>query len=277
MKKIIYTAIFGKTDTLKEPISVSPGWQYICYTDDPELKSDVWEIVVVETQNPRKTSRYYKTHPPEADLTIWIDATFEIKKHNLDKFALSKTEGIWLNSHPQRQCVYEEASIITEKNLDNIDTVTKQIERYRQEGLPEQFGLWRCGIIVRNGNDPLIKKLNELWWEEIEGGSWRDQISFAYACWKLNIAPNNILHGITTIYFKQHLHLSHPTEDWIYDNGEPVEKENPLIKKYDTAHLILLTDRFLIPQWVRNYINPKVGRQRFEELVQILGGVIVRG
>jgi hypothetical protein len=273
MKKIIYTAILGQVDHLKEPRVTSPGWEYICYTDDPNLKSDVWEIILVESQNPRKASRYYKTHPPEADLTIWIDATFQIKRQ-LDPFALSKTEGIWLNSHPQRQCPYEEAEIIKEKNLDDHEVINKQITRYRTEGLPQQWGLYRCGILVRNGKDLLIKKLNELWWEEIEKGSWRDQASFSYACWKLGITPNPILHGITNIYFKQSLHKANPTKDWTYIGEGNYNPE--LTLKYDTAHLILLKDGFLIPSWLKNYINPKVGRDRFLELVQILDGVVVR-
>jgi hypothetical protein len=275
MNKILYTVIIGGVDTLKEPKIVSPGWEYICYTDDSTITSDVWEVVLVDSSDPRKTSRYYKTHPPEADLTVYLDATFTIKK-TLDPFALSKTEGIWLNSHPQRQCIYEEAQIVIDKNLDTKETVVQQIQKYEQEGYPKQNGLYRCGIIVRNGRDPLIQKLNETWWNEIESGSWRDQISFPYACWKNNFTPNSILHGITNIYFRQSLHSSQPTEDWIYNSGEPVEKENPLITKYNTAHLILQTDRFLIPRWLKNYISPKVGRERFIELVNILNGVIVR-
>lgn len=276
MKKICYTALFGGVDDLKRPTKITPGWEYIVYTDDPYLTSDVWSVEFVETPNPRKASRYYKTHPPQADLTVYIDATFEIKG-NLDRFALSKTDGIWLNAHPQRNCAYKEAEIVTLKNLDKKEVIDKHILRYREEGLPEDWGLWRCGIIVRDGNDPRIAKLNNLWWEEIDNGSWRDQISFPYACWKLGITPNNIMHGITNIYFKQSLHLSKPTDDWVYDNGEPVEKDNSLIKRYDTAHIIIRPDRFLVPRWLTNYISLSKGRDRFIELVKILNGVVVYG
>lgn len=276
MKKTIYTVLTGQTDNLKEPTKITPGWRYICYTDDPNLKSDLWEIVLVDSVESKKTSRYYKTHPPEADLTVYVDATFVIKG-DLNRFALSKTDGIWLNSHPQRQCAFEEARIVKDKNLDDHSVIDSQIERYRSEGFPEQWGLWRCGIMVRDSRNPLVQKLNETWWNEIEQGSWRDQISFPYACWKSGITPNSILHGITNIYFKQSLHKAHPTDQWLYENSEPVEKENPLIKRYDTAHLIITKDNLLFPKWLRNYINPKVGRERFIELVQILGGTIVRG
>jgi hypothetical protein len=274
MKKICYTVIFGSTDNLKEPKVISPGWEYICYTDDPSLKSEAWDVKVVESENPRKTSRYYKTHPPQADLTLFIDATFQIKRQ-LDPFALSKTEGIWLNSHPQRQCIYEEAQIVIEKGLDSEHTVNQQVTKYREDGYPEQNGLYRCGILVRNGSDKQVQKLNETWWEEIENGTWRDQVSFPYACKKVGITPNTILHGITNIYFKQSLHQPHPTDTWKYI-GEG-NYDITLTEKYQGAHLIILKNGLLFPQWINNYISLKDGKDRFIELIKILGGVVVYG
>ena len=45
--KVIYTAIFGDYDTLKEPLVITPGWKYICYTDQ-DFESKVWEIKKVK-------------------------------------------------------------------------------------------------------------------------------------------------------------------------------------------------------------------------------------
>jgi hypothetical protein len=273
MKKIIFTSLTGNVDDLKEPTKITPGWEYICYSDNQELKSDVWEIRTIAGADPKKLSRYVKTHPPEADLTVYVDATFKIKG-NLDRFALSKSEGIWLNSHPQRQCIYEEAEVVMLKELDKREIIDKHILRYREEGLSEQWGLWRCGIIVRDNNSK-IKELNELWWKEIESGSWRDQISFPYACWKLGIRPNNILHGITNIYFKQSLHKPQQTDEWKFV-GEG-DYDSTLTKKYQGAHLIVLKNGLLFPKWISNYISMKNGKDRFIELVKILNGVVVNG
>lgn len=277
MKKIIYSVITADTDEIKEPIKTTPGWEYVMFTDNPNLTSKTWDIEVVKGGEPKKLSRYLKikNHFPEYDLSLWIDATFEIKQHSLDKFALSKQEGIWLNSHPQRQCLYEEAEIVKSKNLDDPNLIDKQIEKYRAEGYPEQNGLFRCGIMVRNPKDSRITEMCDLWWNEVEKGSWRDQISMPYACWKTGVTPTPILHGITNIYFKQSLHKSHPTEDWTFV-GEG-EYDKSLTQRYDTAHLILLKNGFLFPSWLRNYINPKVGRNRFAELVKILDGITVYG
>lgn len=276
MKKICYTVITGDCDDLKEPIKTTPGWTYLCLTDNPNLTSKTWDIKLIGGEEPKKLSRFFKckNHFPEYDLSVFIDATFSIKR-TIDLFALNKRDGIWLNSHPQRQCVYEEAQIVIDKGLDNIDTVTKQVERYRAEGLPEQYGLWRCGIIVRNPKDPKITEMCDLWWKEVEQGSHRDQISFPYACWKTGVQPNSILHGITQIYLKQSLHKPHPTDEWKFV-GEG-EYDPALTERYQGAHLIILKNGLLFPKWVNLYISLKHGRERFIELIKILGGVIVNG
>ena len=42
--KICYTCITGKYDALIEPLVVTPGWKYVCFTDQTNFTSKVWEI-----------------------------------------------------------------------------------------------------------------------------------------------------------------------------------------------------------------------------------------
>jgi hypothetical protein len=277
MKKICFTSLFSDYDDLKEPQKPSADWDFVCFTDQ-DIKSDTWNIVKVDGGNSRKISRKYKIPNlfPEYDLSLYLDATFEIKRQHLDTFALSKTDGIWLNAHPQRKCLYEEAAIIIEKNLDDTEVVTKQIERYRAEGLPEHWGLWRCGIMVRNPKDEKITEMCELWMKEVEENSWRDQPSFSYACWKTGVVPNEILHGITVNFFKQHLHKPRPTDTWTFVGEGDYDKS--LTEKYQGAHLIILKNGLLYPEWINLYISLKShGRERFIELIKILNGIVVHG
>ena len=44
MRKAIYTFIIGNYDTLKTPGVMTPGWDYICLTDNPTLKSTIWDV-----------------------------------------------------------------------------------------------------------------------------------------------------------------------------------------------------------------------------------------
>ena len=51
-RKVVYTAIIGNYDELKEPKVISEGFDYVCFTDDVKLKSKVWKIIVVD--NPQR-------------------------------------------------------------------------------------------------------------------------------------------------------------------------------------------------------------------------------
>ena len=42
MRPIVYTSIYGDYDNLKDQPDI--GADYICFTDNPDLKSDCWEI-----------------------------------------------------------------------------------------------------------------------------------------------------------------------------------------------------------------------------------------
>ena len=43
-KKVIYTAIFGTEYYLHEPEVPIEGYDFICFTNDPSLKSDLWDV-----------------------------------------------------------------------------------------------------------------------------------------------------------------------------------------------------------------------------------------
>ncbi len=77
--KVVYTALFGNYEELKEPAIITPGWQYICYTDQP-IKSNTWQIIKEDAGvNPQLTARWFKImHWIDWEQSIWIDAAFKI-------------------------------------------------------------------------------------------------------------------------------------------------------------------------------------------------------
>ena len=67
---------------------------------------------------------------------------------------------------------------------DKIDRTRPQIDRYRKEGFPENYGLLQSNILLRKHNEQDCIKLMEEWFNELKNGSHRDQLSFNYAAWK---------------------------------------------------------------------------------------------
>src|SRR5262245_7521387 len=92
-RKAVYTFIFGDYDDLRSPTVRTPSWDYICFTDDPTLHSDVWDVrLSPRTQSDRQleNKKYATKHKilfhrylPGYDLSLSIDANLQLNC-NLD-------------------------------------------------------------------------------------------------------------------------------------------------------------------------------------------------
>jgi len=206
-----YTAIFGNYDDLKDPQVITPGWQYICFTNQ-DIKSNVWQIVRKEMmpEGPQRTARYYKLmyfHHVTSEKSIWIDASFIINC-NLDRFWDK-----YFNSHistpnnPFRNCVYLEAEACIRNGRDVPEVIENQISHYRRF-VPRNNGMIASGILLRNQSFE-THTFCALWWEELKRFSVRDQISWA----NINHQLPNTCHRFNLDYrysdemiFTTHLH-----------------------------------------------------------------------
>jgi len=89
-------------------------------------------------------------------------------------------------SHPYRACLYDEADTCIKLGKEEREILNAQITAYRAEGYPPDNGLCETGLLIRRHTEAIIR-FNEMWWAEIEAGSYRDQVSFNYAVWKTGI------------------------------------------------------------------------------------------
>lgn len=140
----LYTAIFGAYDDLKEPLIITLGWKYICFTDQP-LQSDVWQIVQCPLfGGPRRTSKLYKImfHDfIEDPISMWVDASF-IPNCNLDQWVAERFQPPFtLMQHPKRNCVYQEGLACIKNRRDSPEAIRMQIGKYKALGLPANNGM----------------------------------------------------------------------------------------------------------------------------------------
>ena len=94
--------------------------------------------------------------------------------------------------HGSRDCIYDEAEIIIRVNKAPKDIVNLQMQKYREEGFPEHFGLTEGIIIARKHNDPLCVKIMEEWWDIFLKYSKRDQLGLMYVMWKNGLKKDDI-------------------------------------------------------------------------------------
>lgn len=184
-RSVIYTAIFGGYDELDDPQMISKDYDYVCFTDDHNLKSDIWDVRVIDlpvlNDYPR-SNRYVKIKPheflSEYEYSLYLDGSIFLKGvpniiEILNEYNLA------VEKHPRRECcIYKEAEQCKAIGYGIASEIDKQIKDYRSLGVPEYMGLWANGILFRKHNEVSLIELEEVWWEHIMKYSWRDQISF---------------------------------------------------------------------------------------------------
>ena len=193
MRRAIYTANFGGRDEMHDPRSPQPGTDYICFTDDPELRSDVWDMRVMSKghDDPCRDAKRYKVLAHEVlegyDASVWIDCSFRLEGER-DVWKVLEDVELGFFPHPSRRCVYEEAKRIQRCRQDHPKRVDRVVREYRELGFPENYGLWKGGIVFRQ-HIPTVKQFELAWWELICAGSRRDQLSLPVTIWMTGIKP----------------------------------------------------------------------------------------
>lgn len=188
---IIYTVITGGKDKLNEGINTR-GAKAVCFTDDPNLKSEKWEIRLIQNlfNDPRRDSRIVKMLPhiffPEAKYSLYVDGNIISKvpiQRMIDEYL--EDDDIAVFKHHTRDCLFAEARECIRLELDDKDVIERHIERYKD--FPEHKGLYQCGVILRR-HTPRIKRLNEAWFSQYVTGCKRDQVSFPYVLEKEGVS-----------------------------------------------------------------------------------------
>jgi len=201
-RKVIYTAIFGNYEGLL-PQKELPEWDFVCFTDNPSLAANPWQVRLVDPpvgEDYVRSNRYIKINPhlffPDYDISIFIDGNILVIG-NLDKLVdealTSHTMACFDHEQAKmdsRGCIYEEYAFL--KNLienqgvfkDDPQVMKKHIDLLRAEGYPEHNGLIVGTVLVRKHHDSELISVMEDWWQMVKDYSRRDQLSFNYVAWK---------------------------------------------------------------------------------------------
>lgn len=198
----VYTAIYDNYDVLIDPKVTEDEVDYICFTDDPDIESEVWETRVQRPmEDPTLANRRVKilTHEylDEYEYTIYIDGNIEIKGKVMPLINdyLSNSD-FAVYKHPERSSLYDEADACINQNKAENKKVIEQIDHYRKQGFQDEQDLSENRIIFRRHNEPKIKDLMWNWWREVSERTSRDQLSLMYVLWQHNIAYNLIPHSV---------------------------------------------------------------------------------
>lgn len=198
-KLCVYTALFGGYEQLNEqPVARQSEIPFICFTDDPELRSDTWQIRLVPplfSMDRARSQRNLKLRPhvhlPEFEMSLYIDNAVVLSEPPEKVFEkYSPAKGFWLARHSFRESVLDEFLAVAKQGLDDQARVFEQLNHYTllwPELLSERQ-YWG-GILVRDHREAKTRAMSDIWYANVLRYSRRDQLSINLAFRQAGLTP----------------------------------------------------------------------------------------
>jgi len=198
----IYTSIFGNYDDILEPYFVPDNCDFFIFTDRDDIpETSVWKKIktpkVIDNMSNIDKNRYIKMFPnklfKDYKYSIYVDGNVQIITDLTEYIHYLKEDiGIGIHTHHLRSCVYDELKAVVKGHRITKAEAKKHKEYLEKTGMPKNYGLLQCNVIVRQHNNPkCIKVMNE-WWKEFQNYSKRDQISLPHVLFMNDILISEV-------------------------------------------------------------------------------------
>lgn len=212
MRKCIYSVITNNYDTLKEPLHNNPTWDFVCFTDDPTLKSDRWRVVLLNNPHglsakilSRRPKLLVHEYLPSYDLTLYVDACYAVTG-DLDAFIETPLSEISLVIRDLNRSISDELKDLIKYKTIKPNSADKLIKFIEQDGFSiTQKGTYYMGGLILRKNTDFVKMFNEAWWELLQLFE-RDQPALQYLLNKHNLKPGEYSTRGVRQYFSYHYH-----------------------------------------------------------------------
>jgi hypothetical protein len=201
MRRVVYTCLFGHSELFNDFQYERDGIDFVCFTDDPELRSDFWKIELLPRRalDPARAAKKIKALPhvylAQYDCSLYLDNTVRLKaapRRLFEEYLAPAKSPLLCFRHPERDCVYDEAKVVVSLGFDTPERVNPQMALYRHLGYPANNGLAKAGLLLRQHQNPALQRVMNSWHEQVLCHSKRDQLSLLPACWLENFDPEYI-------------------------------------------------------------------------------------
>ena len=188
-----------------QPCFHSSKLRHVCLTDDPNLRSNDWEIVLVDRIIPddcHRSQRYFKTKPhiifPNYKYSLYLDNTIVLKRKTEDFLrmifenkSISENDPFFCLPYHSQFNLINEFNACANNKLDDQFRIYEQLNDYIKTNLNalKKRAYWGA-ILLRNHNHKKLVKFSEIWFSHICRYSRRDQLSIIHASLQANISLN---------------------------------------------------------------------------------------
>ena len=194
----LYTVMVGDYCDVIDPGLVPSGWDRLCVTDNPDLRSPHWDMLPVPNPGSNrvedaKMAKFYKTCPWELplslcgesirdryDVLMYIDARITIVRELAPYLAHLEDYDFVFMRHNSCISILEHFKVLLKHGYESPEMIEKIKEHYAQAGYAYDNGFIGGGVLLFRNNDRSRKFMRD-WWNEISQFSHRDQASASFA------------------------------------------------------------------------------------------------
>jgi hypothetical protein len=196
----VFTTLIGRYEHLNEqPLAAQSCIPFICLTDDPDLKSESWEIRQVSPvfgMDPIRSQRDFKLRPhlylPDFDASLYVDNSVLITQPPECLFeGYFPASGFCLPEHSFRDSTLDEFLEVARLGFDDQSRIFEQLNHYMidcPEVLKEK-PYWTA-IMLRDHRNPRVREMLEIWTAHVHRYSRRDQLSVNAAFRHAGLTPD---------------------------------------------------------------------------------------
>jgi len=190
-KTCVFTTLIGGYERLNEqPAAHQSNLDFLCFTDDPNLKSETWKIINVEPILPFDNFRSAKAikicshrYLKNYENSLYVDNSVLLKvppELIFEDFSTEKFDVCCIR-HSYRETVLDEFEEVISSYFDKSNIIVEQFNTYSMIN-PEIFfqkPVWG-GFLIRKHNKSEVIEAMEDWFVQILRYSRRDQLSINY-------------------------------------------------------------------------------------------------
>jgi hypothetical protein len=137
-KRMWRTSSWRRVGLNEQPVAAQSGLRFLCLTDDPNVRSESWEMRLVSPvfgMDPIRSQRDLKIRPhvylPEFNASLYIDNSILLSEPPERLFNLfERARGFCIPTHSYRDTVLDEFLEVAKHGLDDQSRIFEQLNHY---------------------------------------------------------------------------------------------------------------------------------------------------
>lgn len=220
----VYTCITNGYDNVEPIYYEDPNCDYYLITDISDEISilndnyyhriNICDVVPADIVNPKDQNRYCKMHGykifPNYKYSIYVDGRVNCVGALSDLINGIGNRGLALHKHSFINDLYIEIIHLVLFQLVDEENAKEVARKYIKEGLPRNYGMLECGVIITDHTNHKAIEVLENWFDSYYRSCVkRDQLHLIYNIWKMNINVDEIGTLEGSIWSNKYFNISH--------------------------------------------------------------------